>query len=189
MTNPPYGDAPGGQWPPPGPPAGGPTPWPVAAPKQSRTPIIISLVVAFVAVALAIGAWFRPAPDSPTPLDASPKYSEQQVSDARKNVCSAYNDVYKATSGAGGQRSDDPTLKFVISINARLASQFSSSYLSRTLDDNRAAPPSLIESVRNLVSAYDAIVVGQLAGSSDDEIQPAYDKLDSAGKDLAQACK
>ena len=82
MSQAPYG---------PGPAA--PSGWPPQVPPPSssgpsRLPTIIAIVIALIAVAVAIAAWFRPAPKAETP--AAKTYSEQEIADAKKAVCDAY---------------------------------------------------------------------------------------------------
>jgi hypothetical protein len=191
MTDSPYGVTPGGAWPPPGPPAGPPPVWPPVAPKQSRAPVIISLVVGFVAVAVAIGAWFRPsAHEAPAaPSDTTPQYSDQQVADAKKAMCSAYDKIYNALKGAGSQTSDDPTLKFIIAVNIRLATVANSNYLTKALAENPATPTDLANTFRDMTSAYDELVLAQLANAPKEDLDPLNAKLDNADSAAYQACK
>lgn len=189
MTNPPYGPTPGGQWPPPGPPAGPPPAWPSAAPKQSRTPVIVSLVIAVVAIAVALGAWFRPTDETPPDTKATPQFTDQQVSDAKNATCSAYDKAFKAVTTAGGQISDDPSSKFIISVNVRLATQVASSYLTKTITQNPATPVDLATNIRDISSIWEDIVLAQLAGSQNDELAPVYDKLEAANSKIKLACK
>ncbi len=88
MSQAPYGPGPAAPsgWPPQGPPPSSSGP--------SRVPTIIAIVIALIAVAVAIAAWFRPAPKAETP--AAKTYSEQEIADAKKAVCDAYERVNKA---------------------------------------------------------------------------------------------
>jgi hypothetical protein len=189
MTNPPYGPTPGGQWPQPGSPAGQPSAWPAVPPKQSRGPVIISLVVAVIAMAVAVAAWFRPAPDPPAAADSSPKYSAQEVTEADRAMCAAYDKVYAALAGSGGQSSTDPNIQLVIALNTRLATHVNSDYLRQALAQNPATTPDLAGTFRKMASAYDEIVLGQLAGSQTADLQQFNDQLDAADTEAKKACK
>jgi hypothetical protein len=194
MSASPYGNTPGGQWPPPpGPPQCPPPGWPAATPRQPRLPVIISLVVALAAIAVAVGAWFRPATDanSASPPDSKSQFSEEQIADAKEAVCDAYDKTYKAVATAGRQQSDDPTLEFVISVNTRLATQFSSRFLSDVLEANPATPADLASHVRGMTSAWDNIVLLQLAGNEGDgpAYKPYYADLDSSDTEIAKGCE
>jgi hypothetical protein len=132
MTNPPYY----------GPPQAGP--WPPPAPKPSRAPLILAFVGIFIAIALAIGGWFRPtAQAAAPPADAAPTYSDQQVADAKTAVCGPHDLVGRATQYSGTQQNDDPTLKYVIAVNNRLAGALSGEYFLAKLDQYPATPADL----------------------------------------------
>ncbi len=73
---------------------------PISPNGPSRVPMIVAIVISLLALALAAAAWFRPTHDA-TP--ATPQYSEQQVADAKKNVCGAYDTMYRASQRAGNQ--------------------------------------------------------------------------------------
>jgi hypothetical protein len=80
MTNPPYY----------GPPQ--PSPWPPApAPKPSHVPLVVAYVGIVIAIALGAVALFQPVNTEAAPASQAPKYTDQQVADAKKAVCEAYN--------------------------------------------------------------------------------------------------
>jgi hypothetical protein len=191
MTDSPYGVTPGGPWPAPGPPVGPPPPWPPTAPRQSRAPVIISLIVALFAIAVAIGAWFRPANNEPSPpaADSTPKYSDQQIVAGKKAVCAAYDLVNRASTYSGGQKSDDSTLTFVIAVNVRLTGTLAASYLLAELDKNPATPSDLTDAARELAQAYQQTTLLQLANAPKDELDSAYDTINSTDAKVVEACK
>jgi hypothetical protein len=189
MTDSPYGVTPGGAWPPPGPPVGAPPVWPPAPAKQSRAPITISLVVALIAIAVAIGAWFKPANEAPPSADTAPKFSDQQTADAKKALCSARNKAFEALKGSGGQHSDDPTSAFIITVNTRLAIHESTDYLRHTRDVNQAAPPDLAANIEDLASVYEDMLLAQLASAPTDQLNALNTKLDAADIKIVEACK
>ncbi len=189
MTNPPYG--PGGQWLPPGSPGGPPPAWPAVATRQSRALVVVSLVVALIAVAVAIGSWFRPVPETSTTADAVPQFTDQQISDAKNAVCGAYDKTKRAITGAATQTSPDPTLTLLIAVNTRLATQFSSRYVMDTLKANPATPGNLSDGIRKISAAWDGMVLAQLsgAGRDDPELKPLFTEIDSSDVEIGQACK
>lgn len=189
MSDSPYGVTPGGTWPTQGPPQAPPPVWPAPTPKQSRTPVIISLVIAVIAIAVAIGAWFRPAPEAPPPVDAAPQYSDQEISDAEKAVCAAYNKMVQSVSGAGGQSSDDPTTQQIYAVNIRVATHVASDYLLRQLAENPASPTRLTANVRELAILYNDVVLAQLANAPRSALDPLYSKVDAADAKVVEACK
>ncbi|MCV7228287.1 hypothetical protein [Mycolicibacterium komossense] len=149
--------------------------------------------MALVAIAVAIGAWFRPANEAhpASPPDSKSQFSEEQITEAKKAACSAYDKTTKAVSKAASLNSPDPTMTFVIAVNTRLATQFSSRFISDTLDSNPATPSDIAQNLRELTSAWDEIVLAQLSEIKGDDptLKPAFDQLDSADQAIAQACK
>lgn len=187
MTGSPYGVTPGGSWqpPPPNPPVGSPP-----ASKQSRTLVIVSLATALIAIAVAVGAWFRPTNNNAAPLsEPTPLFSEEDEKQATATVCDAYTKVRDAITTAGGQNSDDPDTRFIIAINARLAIHANASYLRQALADNPALPQEIARIFREMASAYDEILMGQLAAAPSDSFGEVNAKLDATDAEAAEACK
>ena len=192
MTNPPYGNTPGGHWPPAGPPVGPPPAWPAAAaPKQTRAPMLVALALALIAVAVSIGAWFRPAAEAPPPTASDTQFTDEQITDAKTSVCDAFGKAKKAIAGAATQSSTDPTVTFVIAVNTRLATQLSARFITDTLKENPATPAELSKSVRGMASAWNNIVLAQLSGTGTDDptLKPVLAQLDSSDAEISQACK
>jgi hypothetical protein len=162
--------------------------WPTPAPKQSRAPVIISLVVALIAIAVAIGGWFRPASEASAP-DTKSQFSEQQVADAKTAMCAAFDKATKAVAGAGSQTSDDPATKVLISVNTRLAFHVMTDYFRSELAQNPAAPPELVNAFRNSISAYEDMVLTQLANAPKDELDAVYAKTTASDEAMVEACK
>jgi hypothetical protein len=150
-------------------------------------PTIIAIVIAVIAIAVAIGAWFRPIPKPETP--AAKTYSEQEVADAKKALCDAYNQVKSSVNTAGGKSGDNPTETFIVAVNIRLAFATSSNYLTEKVDSNPAAPKDLADALRNLGSKYREIVMEQLADKSADDVNPVAKSADEEIAKIKQACQ
>ncbi len=142
MTTPPYYGPPQPTW-------GQP---PVV--KPSRVPLIVAFVGIFIAIALGVVALFRPAAQAAAPAETAPKYSEQQVAEAKKAVCAAHELVGRATQTAGAQTSDDPTVKFLFAVNGRVGAITSANYFLATLDQYPATVEGLASAVRATALAY-----------------------------------
>jgi hypothetical protein len=152
-------------------------------------PVVISLVVALIAVAVAVGSWFKPAPELPTPRDPTTSFTDQQVSDAKTALCAAHDLVNRATQTAGGQSSDDPTQKFVIAVNIRVGSIASASYFLATLNQYPATSDELAAAVRETAAAYQEATLLQIALAPKEETDVAYAKLNAADAKYVQACQ
>lgn len=188
MTNPPYGNTPGGQWPQPGSPAG-PSPAWSSGPKQSRAPILFTLAVALIAIAVAIGAWFKPTTTPPQPSDSTPSYSSQQAADAKKAICAAYAKTLKAVQGAAEQKNSDPVNEAANIVNVRLAFHVATDYFQGQLAANPAIDPGLKSAFQDLIRSYDELILAQIANSSKEDLDAAYAKTNSADNIVVEACK
>jgi hypothetical protein len=177
MTNPPYYGPPQPAWG--APPASGP----------SRVPMVLAFVGIVIAIALGVVALLRPAAQAAAPAEVAPQYSEQQVADARKAVCEAYDRALSAVAGAAKQKSADPNLQFIDVVNARLAFDVSTDYFRSQLSENPALSPELATAFRNLSTAYNELVLAQISNSSKEDLDEAYRKTDATDHIVVAACK
>lgn len=172
-----------------GPGPAGPAPWQGPPPSggQSRLPSTIAIVIAVIAVAVAIGAWFRPVPKPETP--AAKTYSQQEVADSKNAVCDAFQDANKGVQAAGRRNEgSDPVAVLAVAANVRLALTAGSAYLSQSLVSNPAAPDDLKSAVENLAGTYQKVAIAQLGEASQDELDPLYKSGDETTNRIKQAC-
>jgi hypothetical protein len=150
----------------------------------------LAFVGIFIAIAIAVGSWFRPASGEAAPSpEPAQQYSDQQVAEAATNMCAVYDKIYAAITNAGGQNSDDPTMKFVIAVDIRLATHVNSDYIRQMLGQNAATPPDLAHAFREMRSAYDEINLAQLANAPKEQLESASAKLDSADATVYESCE
>ena len=174
---------PGQQWSPPPPPAP-----PV---RPARWPLLVTLAIALVGVAVGVVGWFRPVPhhDQPPP---KPTYTAQQTADAKTRACTAFGQVDNALALAYARNGgNDPAAKLAVAAGTQIALDAGSRYLSNTLADEPAAPPDLATAVRNQANAYQKALIGFLNGLtvSDPSQQPAVNASDDATETLRRLCK
>jgi hypothetical protein len=151
---------------------------------------MIAIVIAVIAVAVAIGAWFRPMPKPEMP--EAKTYSEQEVADAKKAVCEAFQTVQSTLEASANQTPPDPNdvmQKFTLSVNGRLASFAGGEYLYRQIAENPAAPPPLSAAVEELASAYQRATLAQIAQADRSKLDPIYQSADAAASRITEACK
>ena len=179
MSQGPYGPAPSG-----------PAPWP-ARPSSggpSKLPTIIAIVIAVIAVAVAIGAWFRPIPKPETP--AAKTYSEREVADAKKAVCSAFETAHNAVRiNTGRNGGTDATTTLAVAANARLSLYAGGGYLRDALEKNPATPKELASAVTDLSDIFRKIAIDYLADKSDADIEPSLRIADSSSVAVKTACQ
>jgi hypothetical protein len=171
----------------------GPPPWPPAPTKSGRSPLLLviaALAIAFIALGVAVGSWFRPAPaNKPSP---GPAYTSQQVAAAKTAVCAAYQQVSKAGDVAGSRNGgSDPTSILTVATSTRQVLDVSSRYLITKLDKEPATPPDLAAAVRKLANVYQEMTVDYLDGlsNSDPELSPLLQAGDEAHSTIEGLCK
>ncbi|MEB3981672.1 hypothetical protein OQ968_10385 [Mycobacterium sp. 663a-19] len=138
-------------------------------------------------LAVAIVGWFRPEPAKPP---TAPRYTDQQIADAKAKVCSTYEQVRKAvvanTSRNGG---DDPTATLAVAANARTALYDGGEYLSKTLAQQPATPHELVKAIQTLVDSYQQLAIGYMAEVPDSDLQSSRDAVTNAGTAVYGLCK
>lgn len=189
MSGPPFGVPPGGTWQPP--------PSPINFEPPSRTPktglsTVLCLVISTLAIAIAIGSWFKPSGSEVDQSTEADSTSAQTVADAKRAttaVCSARELAGKAGAVAGGKTSDDPNMRFVVAVNSRLASAVSADYLAYILDQNPDTPPALSTPIGRVIESLNEITLLNLADSDESALEPIYKKLDDADAEAARECE
>jgi hypothetical protein len=151
------------------------------------------LAIALVALAVSIGAWLRPPPESKPPAaPASAIYTDQQIADAKTKVCAAYQKVQQALDIAAARNSgDDPTAVLAVATSVRQVFDFGNRYLLAELADEPATPPDLVDAVRRLASSYRETTLGLLDGltASDAALKPTLSAGDEATLTVQRLCK
>jgi hypothetical protein len=107
-------------------------------------------------------------------------YSDQQVADAKKNVCEAYYKGWNAIQVAGSKKKpEEPSDTIpIVAVNGRVSEVAVANYLFNVVDANPAAPNELRDLVRTLGVVYQDIVITQLADGSKEDVQPIAVKAD-----------
>jgi hypothetical protein len=151
-------------------------------------PTIIAIVIALIAVAVAIGAWFRPAPKPETP--AAKTYSDQEVADAKKAVCDAFDTVHNIVGiNTGRDGGSDPTAILAVAANARIALYDGADYLLEILAKNPATPADLSASVNNLADTFRYLTIQYLANKQSAELEAPLRDADAATVAIQASCK
>ena len=165
----------------------GQAPWtpPPHVQRATRVPVIVAIAVSLLALGVAAAAFFKAQhPVAP----AAPQYSDQQVADAKKNVCDAYDLVRRAVNEVGSVTSEDQTVKFMLSLNTRLSFNTAADQLFTVSGQNPAAPPGLLNAAQALGASYRKIVLALTATAGDDELKPLYEAADTAIASIKQTC-
>jgi hypothetical protein len=187
--------APGQSWGPPPPTASSQTPFapPMAFRRPPRWPTFTALAIALIALAVGLVGWFRPAPHNDQ-ISAPPKptYTDKQASNAKANVCAAFEKVHHAVDLAHTHvGSSDYTTQLAAAALTHVALDAGSRYLLTKLAEEPATPPDLSTAVRNEANAEQEALIGYLNGlpASDPDMQPALNASDSATAAVRRLCK
>lgn len=159
-----------------------------AGSRPSRGLAIVSLVIAFVAIGIAVGAWFRPLPKNEPPR--APSYSSQEVADAKAKVCAAYRMVRRALAATGSRDGGaDPTATLAVATSSRQALDVGSQYLSSKLEEAPATAIDLAMAVRKLAGLYREIAISYLAEIDEVEIEPLRRAAEQPSLEIDRLCK
>jgi hypothetical protein len=146
-----------------------------------RWAVPAAVLIAVVALGVAVWALVRPEFHGPT---------EQQIADAKKRACNAFNTVGTAVSL--NTRADLGTDRVALeakAANARLAAAEGADYLLSHLD--AATPPQLADVMRSLAADLQDITIYALAGMGDTDPGQVARLHDIEGKTarITEQCK
>jgi hypothetical protein len=193
-------DTPTGPSPAPGPtgfPPAAPPPWPPAPPlafrQPARWPVFVMLVITLIAVGAAVAAWLRPLPESKTvSAPPAPTFTDQQIADAKADVCDAYKIVSKAvvwnthrTNPAPG----DEIGSLATEIYGDLALYEGGNYLLDRLATDRATPAELANTVRSFGEGLQKFGMVVLAGEPDSVRDPLRQAGEADSAKIVELCK
>lgn len=147
----------------------------------------VMFLITLVAVGAAIAAWLRPIPHNTSATPPAPVYSEQQVADAKSNVCAAYEKVHHASvANSGRTGGGDPTSQLAVAINERQIYEAGSAYLFTTLANEPATPADLAAAARKLANVFQALTLDNLAS---DPAVPEQNAANETALTIQGLCK
>jgi hypothetical protein len=144
-----------------------------------------------VVAAVAVVGWLRPT-QSHNPGPAAPTYTEQQIENAKTNVCAAFERVQHAVDLANSHvGSTDYATQLAAAALTHETLDAGSRYLLTKLSEEPATPPDLATAVRNGANADQEALIGYLNGlpASDPAMQPALNASDEATLTIQRLCK
>ncbi|MEB3030255.1 hypothetical protein [[Mycobacterium] nativiensis] len=169
--------------------AGTAKPRPDKAPVSSgRRSLLAAAAIGLVAGAvggLAVAGVWHPA------AGASGKYSEQQVADAKSDVCAAALVARQAVAKNMHLINPDPENpigQLAVAANARLSLTGGAAYLRGRLADSPAAPQDVADAARAMAGALEHLNVSYLVGQPNSEHEQLGRDLDSRIADMGQVC-
>jgi hypothetical protein len=154
--------------------------------RSSRWPMFAALAIAVFAAALAITSWFRPATES-----ASPTFTDQQTTQAKTIVCSAYTAVHQGVvrnTHLTGANPNDPASQLAIAANARLALLGGGGYLRDRVAAQPATPADLAQAVNSIANTIEQLGVGYLEAAGNIVQDPLRHDLNSQVTQIDKLC-
>lgn len=147
---------------------------------------MIAALLGAVLVGVAVGALLRPLLDS----KPAPQYDDEQVAEAKANICAAYHQVHRGVLvNTARNIGDDPASIFAVAANARIALFDGGEYLSTKLSQEPATPADLTDAIRTLVGAYQQLTIDYLAEVPEPQAQASLGSVDTASATVFQMCQ
>jgi hypothetical protein len=135
--------------------------------------VFATLAIAVIATAVAIAAWFRPAPQI-----APPTFTDRQTAQAKTNVCSAYTAVHQGVvrnthlADLADLNPHEPAGQLATAANARLALVGGGAYLHDRVAALPATPADLAEAVNSMGNTIEQLGVGYLEAATSIVLDP-----------------
>ncbi|WP_218014568.1 hypothetical protein, partial [Mycolicibacterium palauense] len=124
--------------------------------------------------------------------DDDPDYSSEEVAQAKKAVCEAFEKVTDTLTidknRAANFPSGDPNNP-VVTVNSRVGTTAGGSHMLLVLSENPAAPAPLAESTRQLVSIWQNITLDQIADVEQSKLDSEYSKSTSLWNEILDNCR
>ena len=149
-----------------------------------------ALALAVIAVAVAIGSWFRPAPSVGARFND--QQTAQEAAQAKTNVCSTYNAVRKGVvinTHMADPVPNDPIGRLAVAANARLALLGGGAYLRDRIAAEPATPADVAQAANNVANTIEQLGTAYLANAKNDVLDPLRHGLDSQITQLNNLCK
>ncbi|BBU24747.1 hypothetical protein [Mycobacterium xenopi] len=126
--------------------------------QPSRWPSFTALLLAVIGIAVGLVGWFRPVQRYDRPGPTAPRHTDQQIADAKTNICGAYrtskNEVFVNTHRPNPVEGDEIGL-LAVAANGRLAPYAGGDHLLKRLAAEPATPSDLADAVRSLANSYE----------------------------------
>jgi hypothetical protein len=169
-------------------------PWPLAsAPRRPRRwPTAAWLAAITLVAGVAVVGWLRPTQDHKRSSSSVPTHTDQQVANAKTNVCTAFEKVQHAIDLANSHvGSTDYATQLAAAALTHETLDAGSRYLLTKLAEEPATPPDLATAVRNGANADREALIGYLNGlpATDPTMQPALNASDEATAKVRRLCK
>jgi hypothetical protein len=161
--------------------------------QPARWPVFAMLVITLIAVGAAVAAWLRPLPEAKTPsTPLVPTFTDQQVADAKAQVCDAYRLADKAVV-INTHRTNPVPGDEIGSLATGVSSDFSlyasGDYLVDTARDEPATPSELAKAIDSFGKTLKEIAMNDLAGEPGAVRDPLRRTVDAESATIKGLCQ
>lgn len=153
--------------------------------KLSRWAALGALAIAVIALTLTVALWIHP----PSHSSASPTFTNQQVKQARTNVCAAYMTVHRAVVTNTNFESSPDDGPLAVATSARLAVYSGGGHLQERLTREPATPATLTTAVTSRPPRPEDLGVNYLADATAFTQDQLRRNLDGQMLDVERLCK
>ena len=173
--------------------AGRPPARPVGAPKTGQWLPFLTLAIALVGLGVGIGAWLRPiAGEGEPPVPAAPTYTEEQIAQAKANVCEAYR-LVKQVIVSNTHRSNpvpgDAIGDLATGIYGDVSLYQGGDYLLNHLIGEPALPEMLASSATSAARTMKRLAMIDLAGDPDSVRATVHHEVNEQLLHLDELCR
>jgi hypothetical protein len=128
--------------------------------KSGRSIAFVALAIALIALVVSVAAWLHPS-------KGNASFSDQQSTQAKKEVCSAALVVNKAAFARKPvPNPDDPLVVVGDAANFRMALLGGGAYLRDTLEAQPATPPDLAKAANSMAQIVQQMGINYIAGTA-----------------------
>lgn len=158
-------------------------------PGPGQRPLLLAAAIALVAGALggaAVAGLWRPA------SGASAKFADQEVTDAKKDVCSAAALARQAVANNMHLKNPDPenpVAQLAVAANARLSLTAGAAYVRGRLEANPATSQDLGNAARAMASELEHLNLSYLVGQPNSDREQLGRDLDARIGELGKLCQ
>lgn len=153
----------------------------------SRVLPILGALLGLLGLIVGVAAWLRAAPSDSA---LNPVYSEQQVADAKKAVCEAYEKGFRSIGVAVAKKPDETAEPLPGALlNARIAEIAVANYFFHSLNTNPATPSAIKDLIRQLGESYQNIALTQLADGTREEVRPIAEYAGELAPKIEYLCR
>jgi hypothetical protein len=161
--------------------------------RPAQWPTFAALVIALIALGVGAVGWFRPVPHTnQPPARTAPPFTDNQIADAKAQVCNAYSTVHTAVvvnTHRPNPIPGDAIGALAAAANGRLALYAGGDYLLDRLAAEPATPADLADAIRSLANKSKELAIVFLADEPDSAQDPLRRALDYDVETIDRLCK